>query len=129
MSQENVEIVKRLYAEPGGLSASELVAADFELDLTALYFDQPVLRGRDAVRTHIKTGPWGASLRFVPQRFIDVDHERVLVVVRGSSTGRTSSVPVEALAAQEFTIRGGLVRRTKVYRTPAEALKAVGLEE
>ncbi len=129
MSQENVEIVKRLFAAPGGLSASELVAADFELDLTALYIDQPVLRGRDAVRAHIKTGPWGTSLRFEPERFIDVDDERVLVFIRGSSTGKISNIPVEARAAQEFTIRGGLVRRTKVYRSHGEALRAVGLEE
>jgi hypothetical protein len=33
MSQESVEIVRRLYAEGGGISASELVAPDFELDL------------------------------------------------------------------------------------------------
>ncbi len=43
--------------------------------------------------------------------------------------GKISNAPVEALAAQEFTIRGGLVRRTKVYRNHAEGLKAVGLEE
>jgi ketosteroid isomerase-like protein len=128
-SQENVAIVRRLYAEGEGISASDLVAPDFELDLTAVYFDQPVLRGRDAVRRHSRATPWGSSLRFEPERFIEVDDQRVLVFIRGTSTGQASNVPVETLAAQEFTIRDGLVRRAKVYRSREEALRAVGLEE
>ena len=39
MSQENVEIVRRLYADPRGLTAAtnEMVAPEAEFDFTAVY--------------------------------------------------------------------------------------------
>ena len=47
MSQENVEIVRGIYADPHGLTsgASGKVAADAEFDFTAVYLDRPILRG------------------------------------------------------------------------------------
>jgi ketosteroid isomerase-like protein len=127
MSHQNVDLVRRLYAEPGGLAASELVANDLQLDLTAVYLDLPVLRGVSEVRGYLDKSPWGTSLQFEPERYFDVDDERVLVFMLGTSTGQSSGVPVEARGAQEFTIRGGLVVRCKVYLDRAEALRAVGL--
>jgi hypothetical protein len=121
--------VRRLYAEPGGLAASNLVGNDLELDLTAVYLDLPVLRGVDEVRRYLDKSPWGTSLHFEPERYFDVDEERVLVFMLGTSTGQSSGVPVEARGAQEFTIRRGLVRGCKVYVDRAEALRAVGLAE
>ena len=129
MSQGNVDLVRRLYAEPGGLVASDFVANDLELDLTNVYLDLPVLRGIDEVRSYLDKSPWGTSLNFEPERYFDVDHERVLVFMLGTSTGQSSGVPVEARGAQEFTIRGGLVVACKVYVDRGEALRAAGLEE
>ena len=45
MSQENVEIVRRLYADPRGLTSAtnELVAPEAEFDFTAVYPDRPIL--------------------------------------------------------------------------------------
>jgi ketosteroid isomerase-like protein len=71
----------------------------------------------------------GHSIDFQPERYFDVDEERVLVFVRVTSTGQTSGAPVDSRVAQEFTVRDGLIVRVKVYRDRAEALKAVGLEE
>jgi hypothetical protein len=98
--------VRRLYAEPGGLAASELVANDLQLDLTAVYLDLPVLRGVGEVRGYLDKSPWGTSPQFEPERYFDVDDERVLVFMLGTSTGRSSGVPVEARGAQEFTFAG-----------------------
>jgi hypothetical protein len=49
MSQENVEIVRRLYTDPRGLTAAtnEMVAPEAEFDFTAVYPDKPILRGVD----------------------------------------------------------------------------------
>ena len=127
MSQQNVDLVRMVYAEPDGLTASERVSPDFELDLSAVYLDQPPLRGIDEVRRFRESGPWGASRRFEPERYFDVDDERVLVFVRATATGEGSGAPVEVRMAQEFTVRAGLVVRIKVYPDRAEALKAVGL--
>ena len=129
MSEENVEIVRRAYLNPAALTDAAPIAPDAEFDFTALYPDQPVLRGIDAMRSFRDAGPWGRSQRFQPERYLDVDDERVLVLVRAIATGRGSGVSVETRIAHEITIRGGVIVRVKVHRGHSEALKAVGLED
>jgi hypothetical protein len=129
VSEENVEIVRRAYLNPAALTDAAPIAPDAEFDFTALYPDQPVLRGIDAMRSFRDAGPWGRSQRFQPERYLDVDDERVLVLVRAIATGRGSGVSVETRIAHEITIRGGVIVRVKVHRGHSEALKAVGLAE
>jgi len=129
MSQQNVEIVRRGYLDPGPLSSGAQIAPDAEFDFTAIYPDQPVLRGIEEMRSFRDAGPWGGSISFEPERFFDVDDQRVLVFVRATSTGRASGAAVETRIAQEFTIRDGLIVHVKVYRDRAEALEAMGLGE
>jgi hypothetical protein len=70
MSRENVELVQRAYAEPDPLEALAASAApDMEFDLTALYPDQPVLRGVDEARRFRDSSPWGTSQRFEAERY------------------------------------------------------------
>jgi len=131
MSQQNVEIVRGVYADPGGLTggASDKLAPDAEFDFTAAYPERPIMRGVEELRRFRDTGPWsGSPIHFEPERFFDMDDERVLVFVRVSATGHGSGVPVEFPVAHEFTIRGGLVVRFKVYGSRDEALEAAGLE-
>jgi ketosteroid isomerase-like protein len=129
MSQENVEIVREVYVGPGPLSNAGRIAADVEFDFSAIYPDQPLLRGVEEMRSFRDAGPWGQSIHFEPERYVDIDDERVLVFVRATSTGQTSGAPVETRIAQEFTIRDGVIVRVKVHRDRSEALKAVGLGE
>jgi ketosteroid isomerase-like protein len=129
MSQENVEIVKRGFLDPAPLSSGVHIAPDAEFDFTAIYPDRPVLRGIEEMRRFRDAGPWGRSIGFEPERYFDVDDERVLVFVRASSKGQTSGAAVDTRIAHEFTLRDGLIVRVKVYRDRTEALKAVGLAE
>ena len=130
MSQENVEIVRSGYAAADPFTTfAERIASDVEFDFTAVYPDRPVLRGTDAVRRFLDIGPWGGTIHFEPERFFDIDDERVLVFVRVTATGRESGAPAEARGAHEFTIRDGLLVRVKAYRDRSEALEAVGLSE
>src|SRR3954453_6591369 len=132
MSKENVGVVRLLYADPRGLTAStnEIVAPDAEFDFTAVFPDKPKLRGVDEFRPCRDVGPFGGSpIRFEPERFFDVDDERVLVFVRVTATGRESGVPVEIQVAHECTIRDGRLVRFKVHPDRTEALAAVGLSE
>jgi ketosteroid isomerase-like protein len=132
VSEENVEIVRSVYADPRGLTAaaSGKVAPDAEFDFTAAYPDRPVMRGVEELRRFRDSGPWGGSpIHFEPERFFDVDGERVLVFARVSATGQGSGAPVEIRVAHEFTIRDGLVVRFKVYGSRDEALEALGLRE
>jgi hypothetical protein len=132
MSQENVEIVRSVYADSRGLTAaaSGKIAPDAEFDFSAAYLDGPIVSGVEALRRFRDSGPWGGSpIHFEPERFFDVDDERVLVFVRVSATGLGSGVPVALAGAHEFTIRNGLVVRFKAYGSRDQALEAAGLRE
>jgi ketosteroid isomerase-like protein len=132
MSRANVEMVRRLYADPRGLpaAASGSVAPDAEFDFTAVYPDRPIVRGVEEAVRFREGGPWrGAPIHFEPERFFDVDEERVLVFVRVSATGHESGAQVESPTAHEFTIRDELIVRLKVYGDRDQALQAAGLSE
>ena len=132
MSQENVEIVRDIYADERGVTdgAGGKVAPDAEFDFSAAYPDMPVMRGIDELRRFRDSGPWGGfPIHFEPERFFDVDEERVLVFVRVSATGASSGVDVETRAAHELTLRDGRVVRVRVFGDRDEALEAVGLSD
>jgi ketosteroid isomerase-like protein len=129
VSQENVEIVQRAYLTRGPLTDAPQLAHDAVFDFTAVYPDQPLLRGVEAMREFRDTGPWGGSIHFEPERYFDVDDERVLVFVRVASTGQASGAAVESRIAQEFVLRDGLIVRVKVHRDRAAALEALRLQE
>jgi ketosteroid isomerase-like protein len=132
MSQENVELIRGVYTDPGGLTAgaSGRIAPDAEFDFTAVYPDRPIVRGIQELRRFRDSGPWGGSpIRFEPERFFDVDDERVLVFARVSATGQESGAAVDSPVAHEFTIRDEQVVRFKAYLDRAAALEAAGLME
>jgi ketosteroid isomerase-like protein len=128
MSEENVQAVRESYETPGALFATwaERLSPDIEFDFTAVYPDRPVMRGIEELRRFREEGPW-ATLSFEPERYLDVDDERVLVLVRAQATGTGSGVPVELRNAHEFTIRDGQLVRFKVYGDRDEAFDAAGL--
>jgi ketosteroid isomerase-like protein len=70
-----------------------------------------------------------SPIHFEPERFFEVDAERVLVFVRASATGQESGAQVEIQAAHDFTIRDGLVVRFRAYPNRDQALEAAGLRE
>jgi ketosteroid isomerase-like protein len=132
MSQENVEIVREIYADPRGLiaSASERATPEVKFDFTDVYPDRPILKGVEEMRRFRETGPWsGSPIHMEPDRFFDLDDERVLVFVRVSATGRDSEVEVEMKTAHQLTIRDGLLVHFKAYRDRGQALEAAGLSE
>ena len=137
MSQENVDWIRRMFDEfgwsPAGIeeaSRAGLVAPNVELDFSALYFDGPVVRGLEEWRrAFADTAPWGRSLTFEPERFFEIDDERVLVFMRVTARGEGSGVPVENRVAHEYTIRDGVLARWKGYADRSQALEATGLRE
>jgi ketosteroid isomerase-like protein len=136
MSRENVEIVRRLYADFGlsprrveAAVRTGLIAPDVGFDYSALYPDGPVFRGVEAWREYVDSLPWGRSLKLVPERIFDVGEERVLAFVRASAEGEGSGVPVVTRSATEFTIRDGAIVRVKLYKDRSEALEAAGLSK
>jgi len=129
MSRENVEIVRRQYANSQSLLDSKDLRPDAQFDFTDLYPDQPVIRGVAAMRRFRDDGPWGRSTRFAAERYFDVDEETVLVFTRVTSTGQGSGATLDTRVAQRFTVRNGLITRVKVYADRQQAVEAVGLAE
>ena len=125
-----MEAVRESYETSGALFATwaQRMAPMVEFDFTAAYPDRPVLRGIEELRAFREEGPW-AKLSFEPERFIDIDDERVMVLVRVHATGTGSGAPVELRNAHEFTIHDGMLHRFKVYGDRDEALEAAGLSE
>jgi hypothetical protein len=98
-------------------------------DLAAVYPDQPVRRGIDELHRFRDAGSRRKPQRSEPERFFELDDERVLVPVRGASSGHPSNVLVEAPPVRQFTIRDSVLVRFKVYLDRAEALAAAGLSD
>jgi ketosteroid isomerase-like protein len=134
MSAENLETVRGVYCrtlllDPDLLEGlAELATPDTIFDFTDAYPDGKVVKGVDGVRRIAANWPWEA-LHFEPERFFDVDEQRVLVFVRAIATGIGSGVPVERPTAHECTFSDGSLVHFKVYSDRAGALEATGLSE
>jgi ketosteroid isomerase-like protein len=131
MSQENVEIVQRMWeAFLGGepMSGLSFCDPDIEWDGTNLP-DGKVARGREAIVEH--TMRWAEmwdDWRMEPERFIDAGGDQVILVFR--EIGRSKSgLQMDERHAELYTVREGKVAYRKGFSDPDEALEAVGLSE
>jgi ketosteroid isomerase-like protein len=142
VSQENVEIVETVL--PGGgvdlvsligddnlwAAAIEAVAPfihpEFEIVGTVIGTERAYV-GIDGFREFMLDwlSPWD-SFRSEHERTIDAG-ERTVTIFR--QFGRRGGSEVEATVAWVWTFRDGKIARIIGYADPAEALKAVGLEE
>jgi ketosteroid isomerase-like protein len=145
MSQENVELVRRLYAD-GGPFALPMDPHDEELLLGHLfreYYDEQFevrmpadypegeqvyvgLRGMSELIAVLRDS-W-TKWRFEAERFIDVG-ERVIVLIRVVVEGGSSGVATERNTAHLWAIRDGRLSSIQIYRNRGDAFEAVGLQE
>ena len=133
MSQENVEVVRRLYAEFNRSGRPELDILD-----PAVVWYQPDEIGGGKGSYHGHEGVLRAvgemqatfdHFQAVPEQFIEVGGDRILVLARHRGTGRGSGVPVDAPVGHVLTLRDGKVIEWRAYLDRADALQAVGLSE
>ena len=136
MSQENVEIVRRLYAkwedeifQLDDEMIFDLIDPEVEWDVSRRIFDPGVYHGHDGVREFVDglRDVWESG-RIEPLEFIPAGEE-VVVPVRLAFVSKTERQPVTANAAHLWTMRDGKVIRHCVFQTRAEALEAAGLRE
>ena len=138
MSQENVEVVRRLYdAARRGDDALpfELYARDIEWDARGAWPGRAisdlgrVYRGHEGVRRF-----WRDYLSaferydFTVEELIDAG-DQVLAVVREHATGRLSQVALDNAVYALWTVHHGKLVRMRLYPTRMEALEAAGLRE
>jgi ketosteroid isomerase-like protein len=132
MSQENVEIVKRLldaFNERDLDGFAELTTPDFEWSPSMVAVEGEVFRGREGIETYFgrMIEAWD-EFRAVNGELRDLG-DRVLWHGRLEGRGRISGAPVGAALDIVYDLRGGQISRMRSYLDHDEALTAVGLEE
>jgi ketosteroid isomerase-like protein len=133
MSQENVELVRRLYPayERDGLDGFAEFwhpdinwrAAEGALD------DVGLMEGPDAIRDYYRQ--WEetfADVRMEVDQLIDAG-DQVVAVVRGIGRMKGSDAEIDVRYAIVFTTRDGKIAAGREYFTREQALEAVGLSE
>jgi ketosteroid isomerase-like protein len=134
MSQENVEIVRRIYEhrQTTGDFLEESVSSALVWDMSKFggWPEQPVYEGIEEARRFLRE--WTAEFEdwtIEIEAIHDGGGDKVVGVLRQRARSKSSGLPVEMLLAQVFTIRDGQEVRMEMYSDPAAALQAVGLEE
>ena len=137
MSQENVEIVRRVYdAGARGDTAAVLSAHDPELEWDISHAPARNLiagshnyYGHDGLRAFFRE--WYEAWENVEADYEEMidGGEKVISVETTRARGRRSGVEVELKHAAVWTIREGKVLRVVWFGTRAEALEAAGLSE
>jgi ketosteroid isomerase-like protein len=126
MSQENVEIVRRVYEgwSRGDFSETELFDPQIEFEM--IDWPHPAKsRGIEAMaETWLATLAAWDDFRAVPDEVID-HGDNVLVLNSISGRGRGSGADVSALTATVWTVEGGRVVRLALYWDTARAREAV----
>ena len=130
MSEENVEIVRRVYEgwARGDFTESDVFHPEVEFEMPD-WPEGATSRGLDAMRR-----TWQAALsawddfRAEPDDFIDAG-EHVVVLTRAHARGKGSGVDVRADTATLWTIDAGKVVRLALYWNVAKAFEAAGLRE
>jgi ketosteroid isomerase-like protein len=126
MSEENVEVVRRIYeAWLGGDSARDLIDADVE------YVNPP-----DAVEGGTRRGRRAFAgirdayddVRVEPERFIDAGPD-VVVIARITGKGKGSGVDIDWRQGYVWTVRDGKAVRFRWFTKPEQALNAAGLSD
>ena len=134
MSQENVEVVKRIYALWPSSAYEHLDDAVFELadpnivwDVSRRTFDPGVYHGHQGIRDFAaRMSEVWESGRIEPTEFIATE-DKVVVPVHLQFVSRTHGNTVTANAAHVWALRDGKIIRHCSFQTKAEALDSVGL--
>ena len=134
MSQENVEMVRRIFDEAQHHPEGFFESLDEDVEWDARAIDVPDVgasywRGRAAVRDFFRRwvgafDEWSVEL----VEAIDVG-DSVVAHVHQSGRGKGSGATVDASHWQVWTVRDGKVVRWTLHVDRPEALEAVGLRE
>ena len=133
MSQENVEIVKALFAawvDRDPQAAMKHIDPSIKFDFTGASFlvqEADAHSGVAGMQALIASWleAWG-SLEWQPRTFID-EGDHVIVILRIVAQGRESGAPINRRVVVVYTLRDGLVVRFQGFDTLAAAANAVGV--
>jgi ketosteroid isomerase-like protein len=127
MSEQNVEVVRRIYEAWGREdSARDFIAADIEY-VNPEYAVEPGTRWGRKTFAAVRGAYEDFELRI--ERIIEAGEEDVIVLARYTGTGRGSGVPVAGEHGYLWTIRDGLAVRFRWFQSHQEVLEAAGVSE
>ena len=132
MSEENVEVVRRIYDEyvDSPEAVRELYAPDYETDVTDVAPDFGVIRGFDAsleaLRLYFETFE---DFYIELEEVIHADEERVVTEVHDGGRMRGSDSEVRNHRFHVYAFRDGKVVRFSSHIAKNRALEAAGLRE
>jgi len=126
MSEENVELVRRIHERWGREeSIRELVADDLEY-VNPTYAVEPGTRiGRDSFGSVRETYP---NFVFHPQRYVDAGDD-VVVLGRYTAAGGASGIELEGDHGYVWTVNDGIAVRFRWFQSHAQALEAAGVPD
>ena len=134
MSEENVEIVRRIYAE----WEQGLMTAGVELFEAGVVFEsfmpdsseRVVATGPEEVEAFMREflGNW-RDYRLIGEEFREIGRDSVFVAGRQTGTGRQSGVAVEAPMCPVWTFRNSKIVGLVFEPDRKKALEAAGLTE
>ena len=131
MAESNEDVVRSMYEAPSGRMDPNfaVLASDVEFHVSGAFPDlEGVYRGHDGVRalTERLNEPW-EEISLEPERIIDVDDERVVVLSHFRARGR-DGIEVKLPFGHLWTLRGGKIVRMDAFADHQQALRAVGLD-
>ena len=146
MSQENVAIVEAiqppsgtdltaLYSDDSGAvdrieAVAPLFDAEFEFEAHGGVGERMCGRGLQALAE-----AWREWMRPFEtfwtevEGFLDVDDDRVLVLIRDHTRPRGTDAEIESLGCNLWTLRNGEIARIDFYPTRSQGLEAAGLQK
>jgi ketosteroid isomerase-like protein len=128
MSEENVEVVRRMYdAFHGGDAEGALASFDADVFVDATRrLDGGITRGREELRRSITQ--WIGTFEAYHEEIEEIRDlgDVVFVVLTQRGRGKGSGVEVEARFALLYEVRDGRITSLVVYPKPADALTAAG---
>ncbi len=143
MSEENVEIILRVYATFNKAADLRRAGQDWELmpewdelfEPDVVLEDAPEIPGSVTYTglDEVKRWLWDATDLFpegkLEARDLLVRGGRVAVAAHGEFRGSASGVPVEVDMTHVWTVRNGRIAHIRAYFDREEALEAAGLSE
>jgi ketosteroid isomerase-like protein len=132
MSQENVEVVRRMYeAFNSGNAEAALSYFDPEVVMDASHrVDGRIGHGRQEMTAILAEwlGTWD-QFRDEVEETRDLGENRVLVISTQRGLGKGSGIEWTNRFAMLYAIQGGKITRWTIYDDVSEALEAVGLRD
>jgi uncharacterized protein len=130
MSQENVEIVRRLIEAWNSNEQDEAIAIvdpEVVLDATRRRVNPKTYTGMQGMRRMLadRDEVWG-EFRMEPDEVLDAG-DRVVAIGRWVAKGKGSGIEVQQPVAHVFTLQDGRVVRVEISATRDEALEAARL--